>query len=54
MAFSIDTYEIPRLGDWIRALSHWEVTEPWRGEHPDAPRPLNKSRSRKGQTIRRA
>lgn len=53
MAFSIDTSTMPRLDSWIKALSRWEATKPWRGASDTNTRPLDRSRAQTHKTIRR-
>ncbi len=51
MAFQIDTHTLPRISDWITALSRWQATKPWRGSSPHDPRPLDNSRRKYHTTI---
>lgn len=52
MTWSADMRGTPQLGTWIKALSRWQATKPWRGGDENA-RPLDNSRRKTHMTIRK-
>lgn len=53
MGFQLDGRGLPGLENWIKALSRWQATKPWRGYSEAAPRPLDRSRRKSHTTIRK-
>jgi hypothetical protein len=50
---NLDTSGIPCLDSWIKAVSRWERTKPWRGYSATDERPLDNQRRAKHKTIKR-